>query len=451
MPAMNPVEAAEVVRSAFEKTPLAGKLVSMTAKSGVPLFLTGGFVRDALLCRGETRDIDICLPDDAAAAASEWSSISAGKVVPLDPERGTYRVAGKISGKLWYWDFTSFRGSNITEDLLHRDFTINSMAFDIVPGGAGLMDPAGGLSDLAEGKIRHIDPEAFEDDPIRRLRAYRFAAQLGFEISGETEPHLHGADLFSQVSGERIREELSALLLSVRSAPVIRRIAAGWLLRSLWPGGPDLEGLTLFENFVGTAAEKSGMPEELFLFLESPSTHGLSRRVLLKLLCLAAPNGAPLHARSSETRLRLLEAGRKLILGRKAIRFQVRVLEGLASLYSGPDLFSSPEGPWVYFDSYGDAGLGALALFSAFHGCLEPPSISPAATISFFHHRYLPDLRKKNLITAGEASRITGIPPGPALGDILRRMNMARRLNRITSRKEAIRYLEETTSRDKSR
>jgi poly(A) polymerase len=106
-------------------------------------------------------------------------------------------------------------GDDIRADLLRRDFTVNAMAVHLP--SQEFVDPFGGLADLAEGVLRTPGrPEdSFSDDPLRIMRAVRFAAQLGFELAPEVvEAARDMADRLSIVSAERVRDELVKLLLS---------------------------------------------------------------------------------------------------------------------------------------------------------------------------------------------------------------------------------------------
>jgi poly(A) polymerase len=439
-----PRASAGIVRSALDKTPWAEKLLEMADERRRPLYLVGGFVRDALLERIGVLDIDLaCAPDTAAAAAAHWGEIIQGSVFPLDPTRGTYRVAKRKDGKLWYWDFTDFRGPDIRADLIKRDFTINAMALPLWPAGEGFLDPTGGLEDLAAGIIRHTNPMSFDEDPLRKLRVYRFAAMLKFTPARETASLLKGTDLTAVVAGERIREEMTALISAGGSGEYLGEIYKTGLLSSLMPtGGPDTARLQRLEELLAPGAAPTRVPLTLTRFLADESTHGLTYESLLKIISLALPRG-PINPESPTTaRLCLNRWQQTLRLGRGAAKFQNRCLSALQTLREHPDLLSSPEGPWSYFDSYGEAGLGALILQAAMdeNGGISGETL-PVEPAAFFYGTYLPDLESEELLPAGEVVTLTGPITGETLGGILLRLKMARRLGRITSSADAREYL----------
>jgi poly(A) polymerase len=114
-------------------------------------------------------------------------------------------------------------GTSLEEDLARRDFTMNAMAQDLRTGE--VFDPYGGERDLRQQTIRAVgDPAArFDEDPLRMLRAVRFAAQLGFAIDGETQGAIRaGVSSLERISRERVAEELNRILISPRPALGLR-------------------------------------------------------------------------------------------------------------------------------------------------------------------------------------------------------------------------------------
>ena len=188
--------------------------------NGYEAFAVGGCVRDCLL--GKTpHDWDITTD----ASPQQVKSIFK-KTVDTGIEHGTVSVILNSVG----YEVTTYRidgeyldnrhpkevifTSNLKEDLMRRDFTINAMAYnDIV----GLVDIYGGREDLQKGIIRCVGNahDRFSEDALRILRAIRFSAQLGFEIDEETKNAMSElASNLKNVSAERIKTELDKMLLS---------------------------------------------------------------------------------------------------------------------------------------------------------------------------------------------------------------------------------------------
>ncbi|MFE2041705.1 CCA tRNA nucleotidyltransferase [Streptomyces sp. NPDC059477] len=205
-------------------TPVADDLARRFQAAGFALALVGGSVRDALLGR-LGNDLDFTTdarPEDVLKIVRPWADaiwevgIAFGTV---GAQKDGYQIEVTTYRSESY-DRTSRKpevsyGDSIEEDLVRRDFTVNAMAVALPE--KTFIDPHGGLDDLAARVLRTPGtPEAsFSDDPLRMMRAARFAAQLDFEVAPEVVTAMEemGARL-EIVSAERVREELNKLLLS---------------------------------------------------------------------------------------------------------------------------------------------------------------------------------------------------------------------------------------------
>ncbi|MFQ6003665.1 MAG: CCA tRNA nucleotidyltransferase [Candidatus Zixiibacteriota bacterium] len=123
----------------------------------------------------------------------------------------------------------------VEDDLSRRDFTINAMAEDL--STKKLVDPLGGKKDIRKRLIRITNPNSFEDDPLRMLRAVQFAARFEFDLEEKTfESLCENVDLISYVSPERIQEELNKLLLKAKySSTGFRLMRSTGLLKRIFP------------------------------------------------------------------------------------------------------------------------------------------------------------------------------------------------------------------------
>jgi poly(A) polymerase len=194
------------------------------AGRGHELYLVGGTVRDALLDRvSPEADVDLttdATPDQVLTVVRRWSD----RVWLQGVRYGTVGVRkGDFKLEITTFRSDSYRadsrkpevtfGRSIEEDLARRDFTVNAMAMRLPDGP--FVDPHGGLGDLAAKRLRTPSrPEvSFDDDPLRMLRAARFAAQLELAPTPETLAAIVGRrDRLEIVSRERVRDELSKLL-----------------------------------------------------------------------------------------------------------------------------------------------------------------------------------------------------------------------------------------------
>ena len=111
-------------------------------------------------------------------------------------------------------------------------------------GPPELVDPGGGLEDLAHGRLRMVAEKNFHDDPLRLLRAYRFAATHGFQVTPETAVAIRRtAPEFSRVAGERVHHELFLLLAASTAAPVPAEMDAAGFLGQVFPELNDMKGV----------------------------------------------------------------------------------------------------------------------------------------------------------------------------------------------------------------
>ena len=204
----------------FPLDPGAAALLTRLHAAGHAAYAVGGCVRDSLL--GQTpHDWDLCT---SATPEQVLELFGKAHCIPTGLQHGTVTV--KHGGELY--EITTFRTEgaysdgrhpdhvafvpDVKEDLARRDFTINAMAYNVEEG---LIDPFGGQNDLAAGIVRAVgEPQRrFEEDALRILRLYRFAARFSFAIDPATGQAARAlCRHLDCVSEERIAEELSRLL-----------------------------------------------------------------------------------------------------------------------------------------------------------------------------------------------------------------------------------------------
>ncbi|MFE6305574.1 CCA tRNA nucleotidyltransferase [Nocardiopsis sp. NPDC057823] len=222
--APTPAQLSAIAALVESARPVSDELGGRFAEHGRELALVGGPVRDALLGR-PSHDIDLttdAVPQRVLELVDGWADsvwtvgIDFGTVgvrkKNLQLEITTYR-SESYSPKSRKPDVAY--GTDIEGDLLRRDFTVNAMAVRL-PAGE-FVDPFGGLADLRAGVLRTPGkPEdSFSDDPLRIMRAVRFAAQLGFDLAPEVADAARDmAERLTIVSAERVRDELTKLMLS---------------------------------------------------------------------------------------------------------------------------------------------------------------------------------------------------------------------------------------------
>ncbi len=251
----------ESLSALLRLTPVADRLAELFVDAGHALFLVGGSVRDALLGRlgaGGVTDLDFTTsarPDDIEALLRRFSPA----VWTIGKEFGTVgcQVVDAETGTTWVVEVTTFRsdaydadsrkpavafGDTVEGDLLRRDFTVNAMALELP--SRRFVDPYGGLRHLARRILMTpAEPEvSFSDDPLRMMRAARFAAQLGMVPAPDVVMAMESmADRITIVSAERVRDELSKLLLADRPRPGLDLLVGTGLAAHVLPELPALQ------------------------------------------------------------------------------------------------------------------------------------------------------------------------------------------------------------------
>jgi poly(A) polymerase len=234
--------------------PVADELGRLFVSNGHELALVGGSVRDVFLAR-QSEDLDLttdATPERVMEITAGW----ADKVWPIGIEFGTVGLRkGGRTLEITTYRSESYRpksrkpevqyGTSLEDDLARRDFTINAMAARLPAEGLhDLVDPFGGLRDLKEGVLRTpgSPPSSFADDPLRMLRAARFAAQLGFSVApGVREAMTVMAERINIVSVERIRAELAKLMIAPDPRTGIELLVATGLAGYILPEIPKLK------------------------------------------------------------------------------------------------------------------------------------------------------------------------------------------------------------------
>jgi poly(A) polymerase len=175
-------------------------------------YLVGGTVRDHLL-NLTSNDLDIVCTCDTRTIARKIADEYSGAFYMLDEERNTCRViVAEPGGKKLLFDFAQLRNEDIEIDLRDRDFTINAMAIDLSLPGV-IIDPLHGKRDLERKVLTPCSESSFDDDPVRMIRAVRYAVGLGLSISEDVKNQISGAlTRLMNVSAERKRDELFKIL-----------------------------------------------------------------------------------------------------------------------------------------------------------------------------------------------------------------------------------------------
>jgi poly(A) polymerase len=239
-------------------SPVADDLARRFQEAGFALALVGGSVRDALLGR-LGNDLDFTTdarPEDVLKIVRPWADAVWEVGIAFGTVGAQKAARGGDGEQVFQIEITTYRseaydrtsrkpevsyGDSIEEDLVRRDFTVNAMAVALPE--KEFIDPHGGLEDLAERVLRTpgTPEESFSDDPLRMMRAARFAAQLDFEVAPDVVDAMKRmAERIEIVSAERVREEFNKLLLSANPRKGLGLLVDSGLAQRVLPELPAL-------------------------------------------------------------------------------------------------------------------------------------------------------------------------------------------------------------------
>jgi tRNA nucleotidyltransferase/poly(A) polymerase len=244
----------------FQKVSEAASALEM------PAYIIGGFVRDKILSR-PTKDADIvCIGDGIELAKKVSEKFSSKPPVSFFKNFGTAQIKITLNNSPFDIEFVGARKESynhasrkpdvvpgtIDEDRMRRDFTINTLAISLNKNDFGkLIDPLSGLADIENKIIKTPLPpdQTFIDDPLRMMRAIRFATQLGFSIFTETfESIKNNAQRISIVSRERIIDEINKIIMTDKPSMGFILLYKSGLLKIIFPQMVALAGAEYIDS-----------------------------------------------------------------------------------------------------------------------------------------------------------------------------------------------------------
>jgi poly(A) polymerase len=461
-------------------------LKTQARRRGQPIYLVGGPVRDRLLGR-LCHDWDFACRDARAVAKALAKPLHA-TFIALDEENKIYRLVLPRAGERITIDIAELAGGSIAKDLARRDFTINAMAMEI--GKSVIIDPFHGQRDLKRRCVRAVSRAAFTDDPVRLLRAFRFAAQLGFEIEPRTRRWIHAEVPVRRsrrlgVAAERLREELLRLLCSPEAGKMLPRMDQSGLLTALFPelepcrrsavryygrGGVLKHSLATVANLdwllhqMTSSSRYKFLPpsirEKIWRYTQQ-TMGGFPKAAWLRLAGLLHDVGKPLTAKVIKGRLRFfghedVGAGMALRMA-QTLRCSRQESQGLAvwvrhhmrlgNLAAASKL--TEKALARYFRDLGEDGVGMVLVSLADHydylapskwgKGLDPVEKTAARLLSSYYVRRETILPPK-LVDGHLLMKALKLAPGPIIGKLLEAIQDAQSEGDVKTVSEAVAY-----------
>ncbi|MGO9567596.1 MAG: CCA tRNA nucleotidyltransferase [Desulfomonilaceae bacterium] len=446
-------------------------------------YVVGGAVRDLLVGQVSRNDLDVAVEGDGFEIARQSASRS-GKLatfVPLDSKHGTGRIVFRGEPALTL-DITSFRASTLSEDLHRRDFTINAISLRIqdflLDRLNRVLDPTGGRADLRTKTIRACSKYSFEDDPVRILRAFRFMARLGFEISEDTLEMMASAmGMLPSTAPERIRDELIATLEAESSFPTLKQMDACGVLDALFPelrpmkgcGQNDYHHLDVWDHSLETVHQMESLlankalhfgplSDQIDAYVRQEPVKDRPRIALLKLAAIFHDAGKP-QSRFGDAKGRIRffgherisqqifdEVGSRLKLAIREIALVSEIIAGhmRSTIFTGKEV--SPRAIHRLHARFQKNVIGLILLFLADLGASRGPARPPEA----YEEAWNQVLRALAICLEAEATPVKPlingrdlmnqlrISPGPDLGKILKQLMELQAVGEIATSEEAL-------------
>jgi len=438
-------------------------------------------LRDLFLGR-RTTDLDVVGWGPVQRLARCFADKTGGHFFMLDEAREIARVTLEKNHERWTVDFALGRGKSIRDDLRHRDFTWNAMALPLGHGKQELIDPLGGFRDLKARKVRAVSTAVFHDDPVRLLRAVRFAATLDMGLESGTARLLsRQAALIRRSPGERIREELFKILGADRAAAGLEMMRRSGLLRVLFPELADMAGVDqggyhyydVWNHTLKTiehARHLAAHPTRYFQpwagriakELDRETAGGRRQRDLLYLAALFHDAGKPVTRKRVQGETHFWgheDAGIPVL--RRTVRFlafsqsEQKLLETMVREHLRPGLLSheprvSPRAVYRLFRA--TEPVTVLVLLHSLADYWATRKAGRAARRAQGHLAFLRRLfrgyysprspaRPVLLLNGHEVMKTLGIGPGPRVGAVLEKLREARAVGRVRTRDEAVAFI----------
>jgi putative nucleotidyltransferase with HDIG domain len=420
------------------------------------------------------KDLDYAVAQgDAFTLAKELASVLEGHFVALDEANDTARIVLTDGTTL---DFAGCVGGSIQSDIKRRDFSMNALFWD--PENPELInDFVGGADDIAGQSIRAVNENVLLEDPLRILRAYRFAVTLDFKIEAKTLTWLayHNRRL-REVAAERVNHELFTIFAGRKTSQLLLDMGANGVLETIFPEleatrkvtGNAFHHLALFEHSVEAVVQAeralTERPEWTATNLDEELSFGVTRLAATKLACLLHDIGKP------DTWV-ITPEGKHTFIGHDRLGAEMASVIGERQKWPRPvERFIAKMVKWhlrpgqlfhqgeptqkAIYRFYRNIGrdlpeliLLALGDLGATCGPMMQGEKSASLRASLFELLDGYDVfsresqRSPKLIDGTELMRLLSLKPGPLVGELLDALEEAQEFKEVSNRAEAERFV----------
>jgi len=442
-------------------------------------YLVGGVLRNLLLKEEAGCDYDLCTDGDVRVFSEGLAKKSGGSFFLLDETSSTWRVVVK-KAPLTTIDVSRIREGDIVRDLGKRDFTVNALAVDVrdvfEKQKPALLDPHSGIEDAKKRILRAVSGVSFKEDPLRILRAVRLAQQYNLKIERSTWALLkEGKSLISETAKERVRDELALVFSSPLSFRSMEKLFEAGVMQEVIPelrGWQTMAGYDLLSHSVKTLEEAERMLLEAPLLRKELKEHfdkglgGVKRKAVFKIASFFHDIGKPLTMQKEEGELRFIghdvegEEIVKRVL--KRLRFSRKVTRAVSTLVRNHHrifALASIERPSQrsrahFFNSVGgDMGLDLLLIglsdARATRGAEDRALFSVVMDMMDFYFDVYSKAKPRPLMNGREIMIAFGVPEGPAVGEIIKKISEGVEEGILHDKKNAVRYIKDWLSRGK--
>ena len=454
------------------------------------IFLVGGALRDLYLTGSIPKDLDFLVTNNVKSLVHVFSHSYHGSFFCLDRKRECYRVFITHHDKYYTIDFSPILNGDIHSDLLSRDFSINSIALTLSDifekRELNFIDPTGGLNDFDKRQIRVSSSTSFSHDPVRILRAVRFARQFDFSLEAHTFNLIKESKRnMLMCSWERMRSEFFKILTLPHASQSLIELDRLGVLSLLIPEIERMKGVdqgtyhdyklwehslktvhyveTILHNITHYFPQHGKSLENYFrLQLESE----IQRNNVLIFIALLHDIGKPLTKSEKNNQIHFYhheregrkinqEIAKRFKLGRKTSRIITTATQHhmrLLNLYHLEKI--THRAKYRFFKDLEDAALDTLILTLADKMATRKPSPDSKNhitiltlvidLINYFFQEYTKSIPKP-LINGNEIMEILRLKPGKKIGELLALIANAEREGSISTKEDAVRLIRSST------